>query len=189
MINFPTNPTTGVDYVVNGKVFIWNGVGFSPKSTELSEATLGALIGSSGDATPNDTDYIATSLTAGGLLKKITWTNAKAFLKTYFDTIYSAFYSTLEVTYTTGLTTYEIPRKVATIFLTSAPITANIAFSLAAYSGNALDIRVIRFKYTSGIITWPSGLTLVVGSDTIVTGKIYEVMFKDREFYLIKNIG
>jgi len=52
--------------------------------------TLGALIGAAGDATPNNSDFIATSLTAGGILKKITWTNAKAFLKIYFDTLYQA---------------------------------------------------------------------------------------------------
>lgn len=52
--------------------------------------TLGATIGGAGDATPNDTDFVATSLTAAGILKKITWTNAKAFLKTYFDTVYAA---------------------------------------------------------------------------------------------------
>ena len=50
---------------------------------------LGALIGGADDATPNDTDFVATSLTAAGILKKITWTNVKAFLKTYFDTLYS----------------------------------------------------------------------------------------------------
>lgn len=51
--------------------------------------TIGALIGGAADATPNDSDFIATSLTAGGILEKITWTNAKAFLKTYFDGYYA----------------------------------------------------------------------------------------------------
>lgn len=47
------------------------------------------LIWLSWDATPNDTDFIATSLTDWWILKKLTWTNAKAFLKTYFDTLYA----------------------------------------------------------------------------------------------------
>jgi hypothetical protein len=51
--------------------------------------TIGALIGGATDATPNDTDFVATSLTAAGILKKITWTNVKVFLKTYFDTLYA----------------------------------------------------------------------------------------------------
>lgn len=53
--------------------------------------TIGALIGTAGDATPNDSDYVATALTLGGLLKKITWTNVKAFLKTHFDTLYNLY--------------------------------------------------------------------------------------------------
>jgi hypothetical protein len=57
-------------------------------ANDISTSSIGDLIGSAGDATPNDTDYVATALTAGGLLKKITWTNVKAFLKTYFDTLY-----------------------------------------------------------------------------------------------------
>jgi hypothetical protein len=60
--------------------------GFEPT---LTTSTLGALIGGSTNATPNNTDFVATSLTAGGILKKITWTNVKAFLKTYFDTLYT----------------------------------------------------------------------------------------------------
>lgn len=53
-----------------------------------SDAAVGARINASVAATPNDTDFVATA-ESGGSLKKITWTNVKAFLKTYFDTLYT----------------------------------------------------------------------------------------------------
>jgi hypothetical protein len=56
----------------------------APAETATS---MGALINAAGAATPNNGDFVATA-ESGGLLKKITWTNVKAFLKTYFDTLY-----------------------------------------------------------------------------------------------------
>ena len=89
-------PAKGADdnYVTDAeKIVIGNtsGTNTGDSATPAETATtIGALIGGAGDATPNDTDFVATSLTAGGILKKITWTNVKAFLKTYFDTLYQA---------------------------------------------------------------------------------------------------
>jgi hypothetical protein len=51
-------------------------------------STIGSLINGSTAAVPNDTDLVATA--DASVLKKITWTNVKAFLKTYFDTLYQA---------------------------------------------------------------------------------------------------
>ena len=52
--------------------------------------SIGALIGSADDAVPNDADYVSTAETGGGVMKKITWTATKAFLKTYFDSLYQS---------------------------------------------------------------------------------------------------
>jgi hypothetical protein len=51
-------------------------------------STIGTLINGSSTATPNDADLVATA--ESSVLKKITWTNVKSFLKTYFDTVYQA---------------------------------------------------------------------------------------------------
>lgn len=81
------------NYVTDAeKVIIGNTSGTN--SGNETATSIGALIGWAGDATPNNTDYVATSLTAGGILKRITWTNVKAFLKTYFDTLYPSWSGT-----------------------------------------------------------------------------------------------
>lgn len=90
------------NYVTDAeKVVIGNTSGTN--SGNETATSIGALIWWAGDATPNDTDYVATSLTAGGILKRITWTNVKAFLKTYFDTLYLTVGSTITLSENTSL--------------------------------------------------------------------------------------
>lgn len=55
--------------------------------------TIGTLInGASAKATPIDADIVGyVDTEASNIIKKLTWTNVKAFLKTYFDTLYNLY--------------------------------------------------------------------------------------------------
>lgn len=75
--------------VDNNTYSIGGGTTSGTNTGDETAARIGALINGSTNATPIDTDYVATSDATTPLLKKITWTNVKTFLKTYFDTLYS----------------------------------------------------------------------------------------------------
>lgn len=83
-------------------------------------STLGATINGAAAATPNDTDLVTT--VESSVVKKITWTNVKAFLKTYFDTLYVALTGNQTIA---GVKTFS-----------SDPIIPDEAYDATAWNGS-----------------------------------------------------
>lgn len=86
--------------------------------------TIGTLInGATDKATPVDADYVGLmDSTASNILKKLSWANIKATLKTYFDTIYTR--------PNLGIQAGHILVTSGTSFTTPSNITTNTTFKI-----------------------------------------------------------
>jgi hypothetical protein len=73
-------------------------------STAETASTIGAIVNGSASATPNDTDLVMS--VESSVAKKNTWVEIKAFLKSYFDTIYTTT-SAVATQITNALSTFK----------------------------------------------------------------------------------
>jgi hypothetical protein len=73
----------------------------------VTTSKIGEVVNGASAATPNDTDLVP--IVESSVTKKITLTNLKAFLKTYFDTLYSALTASSFGTFVNGLTNKTTP--------------------------------------------------------------------------------
>lgn len=90
---FPGTGSTGVLYIAidTGFQYRWTGSVYAEiKDSGETTTSAGGLINSaSAKSTPVDADMIGLmDSAAGNILKKLSWLNIKATLKTYFDTLY-----------------------------------------------------------------------------------------------------
>ena len=130
-------------------------------------ARIGALINGSSAATPNDADLVATA--ESSVLKKITWTNVKTFLKTYFDAIYQAILTAANVhTFVDSLTAMTTPVDADRMIIVdnSASLAkkitwANIKATLKSYF-DAIYATLASPTFT-GTVTTPA---IIVSSET-----------------------
>jgi len=93
-------------------IYVVNDPGGSPlqKKVTLSNALAKPISTATGKTTPVDADVIGISdSAASSVLKKLTWANIKATLKTYLDTLYAGKGSNTDITSMTGLDNDGIP--------------------------------------------------------------------------------
>jgi hypothetical protein len=104
-------------------------------SGDETAASIGTLIhGAAGKTTPIDTDEFGLSdSAASNVLKKLTWANIKATLKTYFDTLYAPQSQPFD------LTAFYPGAPVASAIVTRVPLARAVSFpsSLTGSVGKA----------------------------------------------------
>jgi hypothetical protein len=99
---------------------------------------------------PIDTDKLLYRATAGDILVTSTWTQVKAYLKTYFDGIYTALGGTGNVTATSMATGY-VPLSTSATGITNSIMTGNgTLLSIPIVTGAELAPNIASANWTAG---------------------------------------
>lgn len=100
-----------------------------------------AIHGATGKTTPVDADELGiVDSAASNVLKKLTWANLKATLKSYFDTLYQAAGSYLTASGTATLTNKRVTARVGSTTSSATPTINTDNYDIYQLTAQAADI-------------------------------------------------
>lgn len=168
------NETSNVKYLSAKAVYDWAIGTF----TALTASSFGTFVaGLTGKTTPVDADVLPISDSAASdVAKKVTLTNFKAYLKTYFDTVYTTT-SAVATQITTALSGYLTSASAAATYLTIATASATYQAILTAANFGSFIVGL-----TSK--TTPVDADEIVITDSAASGNAKRVSFTNlKAFY------
>ena len=112
----------------------------------------------SAKTTPVDADYLPINdSAASNLIKKVTWANVKATLKTYFDTLYAAVSSFAASGANADITSLTALTSPVSEVRQLQPITAAIASNAITITPSALSLEFRNTTLTNGAVSFVEG--------------------------------